>query len=221
MCSVRHEYLKNKIVICTCTSTLGCNKFIQTNVSLFLSLSFHMKLRHKPAHSLAADRSSLQRGIDNVSRVATSWGLKFNANKCVVTRCQRGSTDSTGVGALQHYHLDNSDLSLADNLRDLAILVDNTLMFHAHIKKTVHKAAGLANNLLKSTLCRSSDFMMAILKSHIRPILEFGSTVWNTEYLGNLQLLESVQRRWTKHTDGLADQTAYADRLKALYKAGS
>ena len=57
--------------------------------------------------------------------------------------------------------------------------------------------------------------MLAILKSHIKPILEFGSTVWNTGYLGDMRLLELVQRRWTKHIDGLAE-LPYTDRLKAL-----
>ena len=174
-----------------------------------------MKIRHSATHPLAVDLSSLQRDIDNVSKVATSWGLNFNSNKSVVIRCQRGFTDWAAVGALQHYHIDNSDLSLADVHRDLGILVDNTLKFHAHIRSTVKKAAGLANNLLKSTLCRSSDFMVTILKSHIRPILEFGSTVWNTGYLGDLRLLESVQRRWTKCIDGLVD-LSHADRLKSL-----
>ncbi|KAK3888205.1 hypothetical protein Pcinc_007736 [Petrolisthes cinctipes] len=178
-------------------------------------LKLYMKIRHNATHPLAVDLSSLQKDIDNISRVAASWGLNFNPNKCVVIRCQRGSVDWTAVGSLQHYHLDNSDLSLADNHRDLGILVDNTLKFHAHIRATVNKAAGIANNLLKSTLCHSSDFMVTILKSHIRPILEFGSTVWNTGYLGDLRLLESVQRRWTKHIDSLAD-LPYTNRLKAL-----
>ena len=57
--------------------------------------------------------------------------------------------------------------------------------------------------------------MIAIPKLHIRLILEFGSTVRNIGYLGDLRLLESVQRRWTKHIDGLVD-LAQADHLKAL-----
>ena len=65
-----------------------------------------------------------------------------------------------------------------------------------------------------------------LVQSPIRLILEFGSTVRNTGYLGDLQLLESVQHHWTKHIDGPVDQPAYADHLKALnlstlYKAGS
>ena len=84
------------------------------------------------------------------------------------------------MGSLQHYHLDNSDFSLKDNHKDLGVLVDNNLKFRAHIRTPVNKAAGLANNILISTLCRCSDFMLTILKSHLRPLLEFGSTVWNT-----------------------------------------
>ena len=107
------------------------------------------------------------------------------------------------------------ELSLMDNHRDLGILVDNTLKFPAPIRTTVNKGAGLANNLLQSTLGHSSDFMFAILKSHVRPTLEFGSTVWNTRYLGDMRLLEWVQRRSTKHIHGLAE-LPYTDHLKAL-----
>ena len=57
--------------------------------------------------------------------------------------------------------------------------------------------------------------MMSLYKTHIRPLLEFGSTVWNTGYCGDLRLLESVQRRWTKQVRGLSELT-YANRLKTL-----
>ena len=57
--------------------------------------------------------------------------------------------------------------------------------------------------------------MLTIYKTHIRPLLEFGSPVWHTGYLGDLRLLESVQRRWTKQIDGLHD-LSYFVRLKSL-----
>ena len=56
---------------------------------------------------------------------------------------------------------------------------------------------------------------MAIYKTHIRPLIEFGSTVWHTGYLGDLKLLESVQRRWTREIEGLAE-LSYSERLKDL-----
>ena len=57
--------------------------------------------------------------------------------------------------------------------------------------------------------------MLIIYNAHIRPPLEFSSTVWNTGYVGDLKLLESVQRRWTKQMDGLQD-LSYYDRLELL-----
>ena len=37
-----------------------------------------------------------------------------------------------------------------------------------------------------------------ICSSHIRAILDFSSSVWNETYLGDVRLLESVQRRWSR-----------------------
>ena len=57
--------------------------------------------------------------------------------------------------------------------------------------------------------------MLTILKSHIRPIIEFASPVWATYFIEDLRALESVQRRWTKEVDGLRD-SPYDTRLREL-----
>ena len=51
--------------------------------------------------------------------------------------------------------------------------------------------------------------------SHVRPVIDFASVVWSTGYLGDMRLLESVQRSWTKKIDGLGD-VPYGDRLLHL-----
>ena len=95
------------------------------------------------------------------------------------------------------------------------MIVDNELKSHEHIRCTVNKASALCANILRSTLCRDLEFMMPIFIAHIRPSIEFGSTVWNTGYLGDLKLLESVQRGWTKKIWGLEDMS-YECRLRHL-----
>ena len=95
--------------------------------------------------------------------------------------------------------------------------------FHGHVQSVAHKAGGLAENLLKSTVCRTPRFMLLLLTTHIRPILEYCSCVWNTGYVQDIYLLERVQRRWTKHIDGM-EGFSYGERLKhwtfIQYKAG-
>ena len=57
--------------------------------------------------------------------------------------------------------------------------------------------------------------MVTVFTSHIRPLLDYCSTVWNLGYIGDVKKLESVQRRWTKEVDGCAE-LSYAERIKHL-----
>jgi len=57
--------------------------------------------------------------------------------------------------------------------------------------------------------------MVSIYKTHIRPQLEFSSSLWHTGYIVDLKLLESVQRRWTRAVVGL-ENANYATRLAVL-----
>ena len=45
--------------------------------------------------------------------------------------------------------------------------------------------------------------------------VDFGSALWNTGYVGDLRLLESVQRRWTKQIRSMSN-LSYAERLSSL-----
>ena len=189
--------------------------FLMNKCKLFADdMKIYLKVRHAP-HRLIEDLSSCQRDIDVLRRVAESWGLKFNSGKCVTMRFSRGAPDLSCAGSLVTYNMGGVDLMRDDCCRDLGILIDSSLRFHAHVRQMVAKASGLSNNLLRSTLCRSREFMCNLFVVHVRPLLEFGSVVWNTGYVGDSRLLESVQRRWTKRIDGM-ESLDYAVRLATL-----
>ena len=155
--------------------------------------------------------SNLQNNLNILYSVAGSWNLKLNPNKCVVMRF--GSRIVNGV--CSGYMLGGREMKLVDTHRDLGVLVDSSLKFHKHINTIVCKSAGLANQLLRSTVNRSRAFMIPLFVSHIRPILDYCSVVWNTGFLGDLRRLESIQRRWTREIEGL-EGMSYTERLKEL-----
>ena len=98
---------------------------------------------------------------------------------------------------------------------DLGITIDRTMKFHNHISRNVSVAGGLTTNLLSSTICRTPKFMIGVYTSQVRPKLEYASCVWHTGYLGDLQMLEHVQRRWTRAVSGM-ESLSYGERLKLL-----
>ena len=158
---------------------------------------------------------SLQKGLDVVDTVARSWNLGLNSEKCVVLRFYRGRIDFEALVPVNQYFLQGRALKFVTAHRDLGVSVDTSLRFHHHIRVVAAKAGGLANCLLRSTVCRSSEFMLPLYVAHIRPLIEYASCVWNTGYCGDCRLLESVQRRWTKNIDGLSDMD-YGSRLRSL-----
>ena len=166
----------------------------------------------KSRQSTSTVDAFLQQDLDNLYRISTSWNLKLNPKKCVLIRF--GSSLYT-EGDDSGYNLGGASLKLVRNHRDLGVLIDSSLRFHPHITETIRKSSGLANQLLRSTVCRSPIFMVTLFISHIRPILDYCSTVWNLGYLGDVRKLESVQRRWTANVSGL-EGLDYPERLQRL-----
>merc|ERR1719452_348176 len=57
--------------------------------------------------------------------------------------------------------------------------------------------------------------MVSLFVSHIRPIIDYGSCLWNVGYLRDVRRLESLQRRWTREIEGLGG-LSYVSRLKEV-----
>ena len=57
--------------------------------------------------------------------------------------------------------------------------------------------------------------MLKAFVAHIRPIMDYASSLWNVGYVGDVKRLEAVQRRWTKHVEGCWE-LAYPERLRTL-----
>ena len=173
-------------------------------------LKIYARTRSKTG--LAALETEMQADIDTLARTSSSWGLNMNASKCAVLRFSRrigGDPDPPT------YTLNDNPLPSVQSHRDLGVIIDTSLKFHEHISTVTHKVAGLAQSFLKTTVCRSPEFMLFLLTTHIRPVLEYASCLWNTGYISDLRKLERTQRRWTKRVASL-HSLSYGERLREL-----
>ena len=158
----------------------------------------------------AVDR--LQVDLDSVVERSSSWNLRLNADKCVVMRFGGRSSVATVPAK---YSVNGRELAVVSSYRDLGVIIDPSLKFHLHVNSVVGKAGSLMGDLLRSTVCRAREFMVTLFTSHIRPLLDYCSCVWNVGYLADVRRLESVQRRWTREVAGVG-QLDYVSRLRTL-----
>ena len=154
--------------------------------------------------------SQLQCDLDSIARISGSWNLKLNPGKCVGVRF-----GSAAMEGQPEYEILGVPVAFRTKYRDLGVTVDSRLRFHDHVDIVVGRVSSMISNLLRSTVCRSPLFMTTLWVSHIRPLLEFNSCVWNVGYLCDTKRLESLQRRWTAEVEGLA-VVEYSERLRML-----
>ena len=178
--------------------------FFADDFKLFLSLP-------QQKSSDNAEINMLQADINLVYETSNSWGLDFFLHKCCAMHFVRGRSDFP----VPSYTINSIPLNVVTCQRDLGVLVHSSLKFHSHVREITNKANGIAGNILRCTVCRSPAFMRKVFISHIRPILDFSSVLWNTGYMCDDKLIESVLRRWTRQIAGFEDMS-YPDRLKQL-----
>ena len=78
-----------------------------------------------------------------------------------------------------------------------------------------------SNPFIRATLLfghreyRSKKVLVPLFKTLVRPILEYANSVWVSSYRNQINLLEAVQRKFTKHILE-AKKLKYEDRLRCL-----
>ena len=104
-----------------------------------------------------------------------------------------------------------------EHIKDLGVTISNDLTWTKHIKQVVSKARIMKGWLSRTFATRKKEPMLIMWKSQVRPILDYYSPLWSPspKELGNIDILENVQRSFTRHIDGMRDFN-YAERLQKL-----
>ena len=158
------------------------------------------------------DQIKLQTCINSLSDWTDKWLLKFNGSKCKVLHIGENNPRYD-----YFIKVDDSMVKLEETTseKDLGVYIDPDLTFTGHIITTVNKARSMSGLINCSITHKSIDIMVPLYKAFIRPILEYANTVWHPFLRKDIDLIESVQRLFTKRIIGL-QSLEYEERLKIL-----
>ena len=97
----------------------------------------------------------------------------------------------------------------------LGVIVDPDLNVEKHIVEKVKKANRILGLLMRKITYKTKDIMVPLFKTLIRPILEYANATWCPYLRKHIDMIEGVQRRFTKEIIGMGN-LEYEDRLKGL-----
>ena len=99
--------------------------------------------------------------------------------------------------------MDGYILEQVENEKDLGVIIDKDLKFHAQTSASVKKANQILGLIKKTVRTKNETSIPLLYMSLIRPLLEYTNVVWGPHYKGDQQMLEKVQKRATKMIENL------------------
>ena len=160
----------------------------------------------------AEDVPCLQQDLNIVYNWAETTNMTFNEEKFEMLRHGQAQDikDTTKL-----YTEGGKEIKVKPHVKCLGVELSEDCSFHHHITETAKKARGMAGWVLRTFATRDHQTMLTLWKSLIQPILDYCSQLWSPHKRCDLQLLEGVQRSFTRQIQGMGDLD-YWDRLKEL-----
>ena len=132
--------------------------------------------------------------------------LKIAFQKSAILHFGRGN--NTGDLILGDISIPNEEV-----MKDLGVWISNDLKFSNHINKMAKSCFQMTNLMFLSFETQIRPFLVNLFKTFVRSKLEYASEVWSPSIYKDIDLIESVQRRFTKRIPGCRN-LSYPERLK-------
>ena len=136
------------------------------------------------------DTLKLHKDIDRLGIWARKWGMRFQPVKCnmmQLTKKHNKIDDS--------YTLERTALENVESIKYLVVTINSDLKWNSHIRIVCSKANRTLGFLRRNLFSCLQDVKETAYKTLVRPILEYGSTVWDPHCNGLNDELDNVQKR--------------------------
>ena len=140
------------------------------------------------------DTLKLQRDIDRLGNCARKWGMRFQPVKCNMMQLTNKHLNKMQAS----YTLEGAVLENVDNIKYLGVTITNDLKWNTHISNICTKANRTLGFLRRTFFSCPQNVKEAAYKGMVRPILEYGSSIWDPHPDKLQEELEKVQNRATR-----------------------
>ena len=127
--------------------------------------------------------------IDKIHKWSEKWLVKFNPNKTETMVISRKALKPVHPPLLMNQHV----LNEVTNHKHLGIILSNNGLWHEHVDHIVKKAYVRINIIRKIRFVADRYTLEKIYMSFIRPILEYGDVIWDSQNLTLVNKVENVQ----------------------------
>lgn len=138
--------------------------------------------------NVAGNIDRLQEDVDRLRNWANTWGMLFNAKKCV--HMELGKPEPT-----HRLFLGGDLIPTASVIKYLGVYIDHTLKWNSHITKITAKASrslGMIRRALQEAPVKTK---LVAYNTIVRPILEYATQVWSPHNVGLTKSIDMVQRK--------------------------
>ena len=174
---------------------------IVTGISLFAD---DTKLYCNPIENAVEFNQDIERVVGWTQR----WFMALNVSKCVILHLGTNNP-------MLNYSMNGEPIREVTTQKDLGVVISSDLKWESHISGIVKRANFVLYLIRIAFKDNSAPTLSKLYKSHVRPILEYGESVWNPYYVKDIELLERVQRGATKIPPELS-HLPYHERLKRM-----
>src|SRR6266516_3374562 len=154
------------------------------------------------------DRLSLQKDLDILGDWAIKNKMPFNVSKCKVMHLGKKNVK-------YEYRIMNYVLPITSEEKYLGVFFSDTFKPSLNCDKVSKTANKIIGMMRRNITNRSSEGMLILYKTLVRPVLDYCVPVWRPYAKKDILKLEKVQKRITKMIEGYKKKT-YEERINKL-----
>ena len=154
------------------------------------------------------EADKMQEDLNEMFQWCKEWKLEFNAKKCHVLHFGRKNVNHL-------YHINGTLISPVEYEKDLGVVITKDLKSENHISQCVKTANKILGMIKRTFSFMNKDMLVQLIKTFIRPHLEYGQQASSPYLKKDIKQLEDVQRRATKLLHHI-EHLSYDERLKYL-----